>query len=425
MAYVIIGNGIASLGAIDGIRKYDRATPIIVIGAENTAAYGKPLTSYLLAGRINPERLSMRADDYYKGKNVTLRLATCVEKIDIAERELLTSEGEKIPYHKLLLATGGKPYVPKVEGIEGDDVYNFTAAKDAFRLIESVNKVKRAVVLGGGLIGLKAAESLYNRGVDVAVVEKEERILPLAYDTDAAGLISRRVEDAGMLVRCKVGGKKIVRDNEGRLRGILLDDNSFLEADAIVIAIGVISRTRLAEQAEIAVDKGILVDDNMFTGKDGIYAAGDVAQARDVVFDKDKVVPVWSNAYTQGYYAGRNMAGNKSRYPGTMSMSSISFFGLPTISVGEVNPDPANPEYEIYTFYDERKQSYRKLVFKKDKLVGYVLVGDIDFAGMYTSFIKFKFKVDEYTRKRLSEGEPDVLMWPDDFFNEAWNPGSE
>ncbi|NDV23558.1 NAD(P)/FAD-dependent oxidoreductase [Desulfovibrio sp. JC022] len=425
MAYVIIGNGIASLGAIDGIRKYDRNTPITVIGAENTAAYGKPLTSYLLAGRISPERLSMRPDDYYKGKNVNLKLATYINKIDLEARELRTSEGEQIQFEKLLLATGGKPYVPQVNGLEGEGVYNFTAAKDAYRLIESVKDLKRAVVIGGGLIGLKAAESLYNRGVEVAVVESDQRILPLAYDGEAAALIAKRVEEAGMLVRCGVSGKNIVRDKSGKLRGILLEDKSFLEADAIVIAIGVVSNTELAEQAGIRVDKGIVVDDNMFTGKDGIYAAGDVAQARDVIFDKDKVVPVWSNAYTQGYYAGRNMAGNESKYPGTMSMSSISFFGLPTISVGEVNPDPDNSEYEIYTFFDERKQSYRKLVFKKDQLVGYVLVGDIDFAGMYTSFIKFKFKVDAITRKRLSQGEPDVLMWPDEFFNKAWNPDSK
>ena len=424
MTYVIIGNGIASLGAIDGIRKYDRINPITVIGLENTAAYGKPLTSYLLAGRINPGRMSMRTDDYYKSKDVSLKLATHITQVDLEERVLLTSDGDKIPYAKLLIATGGKPYVPEIKGVDGDGVYNFTDAKDAYSLIESVKGLKRAVVIGGGLIGLKAAESLYNRGVEVAVVEGGERILSLAYDAVAAGLISKRVKNAGMLVRCGVNGEQIVRDKSGKLRGILLDDKSFLEADAIVIAIGVVSRIKLAEQAGLAVDKGIIVDDSMSTGAEGVYAAGDVAQARDVIFDRDKVVPVWSNAYTQGYYAGRNMAGNNSKYPGTMSMSSISFFGLPTISVGEVNPDLENTDYEIYTFFDEPKQSYRKLVFKRDQLVGYVLVGDIDFAGMYTSFIKFKFKVDFQMRKRLSEGEPDVLMWPDDFFNKAWNPES-
>ncbi|WP_432736599.1 NAD(P)/FAD-dependent oxidoreductase [Maridesulfovibrio sp. FT414] len=422
MKYVIIGNGIASLGAIDGIRKHDRKGSITVIGAENTAAYGKPLTSYLLAGRINPERLSVRSDDFYEGKNVELRLGTTVVDIDVDSRQVVTSTGERIFYDRLLLATGGTPFTPQIKGMYGPDVYNFTAAKDAFGLMAVLKTLKRAVVIGGGLIGLKAAESLYNRGVQVAVVEEAGRILPLAYDEKAAGLINQRIEAAGMMLRCGVRAKEIVRDGEGNLRGVLLDDNSFLEADAVVIAIGVISNTSLAANAGLEVGNGIIVSDRMRTSNENIYAAGDVAHAKDVVFDKDMVVPVWSNAYTQGYYAGKNMAGNEADYPGTMSMSSISFFGLPTISVGEANPPADSSEYEIYIFYSEPKQSYRKLVFKGDNLVGYVLVGDIDYAGMYTSFIKFRFKVDAYTRKRLSEGEPDVLMWPDDFFNKAWNP---
>ncbi|WP_027177376.1 NAD(P)/FAD-dependent oxidoreductase [Maridesulfovibrio hydrothermalis] len=422
MAYVIIGNGIASLGAIDGIRKYDKKTPLIVIGAENNAAYSKPLTSYLLAGKVNPDRLSLRSDDYYHGKNVDLKLATTVEKIDLDQSVVVTSAGEKISFEKLLLATGGIPYTPEIKGMDGQDVYNFTAIKDAYRLITVLKKLKRAVVIGGGLIGLKAAESLYSRGVEVTVVESAERVLSLAYDKDAAGLISRRVEEAGMQIRCNTSAEEIVRDKEGRLRGVLLDDASFLEADAVVIAIGVVSNTNLARSAGVEIDNGIIVNDHMQTNIAQIYAAGDVAQAKDVIFDKDMVVPIWSNAYTQGYYAGKNIAGKKSGYPGTLAMSSISFFGMPTISVGEVNPPADSEDYEVYTFYNERKQSYRKLVFKGDQLSGYILVGDIDFAGMYTSFIKFKFKVDAYTRKKLSEGEPDVLMWPDDFFNKAWNP---
>lgn len=422
MTYVIIGNGIASLGAIDGIRKYDKKTPLIVIGAENTAAYGKPLTSYLLAGKISPERLSMRPDEYYVGKNVDLKLGTTVVDIDLDSNQIVTATGDKISFSKLLLATGGIPFAPKIKGVDGPDVYNFTAVKDAYKLITVLKDLKRAVVIGGGLIGMKAAESLYNRGVQVAVIEEAQRILPLAFDEDAAGLISRRVDEAGMMVRCAVNAKEIVYDKQGDLRGVLLEDSSFLEADAVVIAIGVTSNTGLARAADIEVGKGIIVNDHMQTSKEQVYAAGDVAQAKDVIFDKDKVVPVWSNAYTQGYHAGKNMAGKASDYPGSLSMSSISFFGMPTISVGEVNPHADNNDYESYAFHDDRKQSYRKLVFKKDQLVGYVLVGDIDFAGMYTSFIKFKFKVDGQTRKRLSDGDPDVLMWPDDFFNKAWNP---
>ncbi|WP_320170034.1 FAD-dependent oxidoreductase [Maridesulfovibrio sp.] len=422
MKYVIIGNGVASLGAIDGIRKHDKDGTITVIGIENTAAYGKPLTSYLLAGRINPERLSTRSEDYYEGKQVTLRLGTTVSDIDVHSRLVSTTAGEQIFYDKLLIATGGTPYTPKIKGMTGADVYNFTAAKDAFALMAVLKTLKKAVVIGGGLIGLKAAESMYARGVEVTVVEESDRILQLTYDEKAAGIISERAEAAGMVLRCGSLAKEIIRDNNGSLRGVLLNDKSFLACDAVVVAIGVLSNTSLAESAGLDVDNGIVVDDYMKTSRNNIFAAGDVAQARDIVFDKNMVVPLWSNAYTQGYYAGKNMAGHESEYPGSMSMSSISFFGLPTISVGEVNHTEDEQDYESYIFFDETKQSYRKLVFKGNRLVGYILVGDIDYAGMYTSFIKFEFKVDSYTRQRLSEGEPNALMWPDDFFNKAWNP---
>lgn len=422
MVYVIIGNGIASLGAIDGIRKHDKTGKIIVVGAESTAAYGKSLTSYFLAGRIDSKQFSLRTDDYYSGKEVELRLGTVVVNLDLEHKNVIISTGEKISFDILLLATGGTPFAPQIKGLEGHGVYNFTAVKDAYKLISSLKDLKRAVVIGGGLIGLKAAESLYSRGIGVTVVEKAERILSMAYDDEAARLVSSRIKEAGMQIRCGVEAKEIVRDKEGRLRGVLLDDNSFLEAGAVVIAIGVISNTELAREAGLEIGSGIIVDDHMQTSCKNIYAAGDVSQARDVLFDKDKVVPIWSNAYTQGYYAGKNMAGKVSNYPGSLSMSSISFFGMPTISVGEVHPPEDAENYESYIFYDERKQYYRKLVFKEDILIGYVLVGDIDFAGMYTSFIKFKFKVDAHTREKLSQGEPDVLMWPDDFFNKAWNP---
>lgn len=238
--------------------------------------------------------------------------------------------------------------VPLIEGMDGAGIYDLGAEGASTLLNEAAADIKRAVVLGGSIEGLNIAELLHNRGVEVAVVESGLRILGAVCDAVSAGMIAKRMQEAGVLIRCGAAAKKVVHGKDAGLRGVLLEDKSFLEAGAVAVS-----------------------------GTD---------------------------------------------YCKVLSMSSISSFGLPTISVGEVNPDLANPDYESVSFFDEPKQSYRKLVFKKDQLVGYVLVGDIDFAGMYTSFIKFKFKVDAQTRKRLSEGEPDVLMWPDEFFNKAWNP---
>lgn len=425
MKYVIIGNGIASIGAIEGIRKVDALSEILVIGAEDSPAYGRPLISYLLAGKIGPDRLSLRPREFYEKSNVTLMLGTTVAAIDIAARTVTTDRGETIGYENLLIATGGIPFTPPIPGADGPDVYNFTNLAHAQTLISKAREIRRAVVIGGGLIGLKAGESLFDRGVEVTILELSPRILSLAFDENAASLAGSRLAEVGLAVRCGVSAKEIQRDSAGNLKGVHLTDGDFLQTDVVVIAIGVVPNYGLAKASGIEVDRGIKVDDHMRASAPGVFAAGDVAQAKDLLFGDDRVIPIWTNAYNQGFCAGKNMAGADIRFIGSLAMNSISFYGLPTISVGTVNPPEDDASYEVSNTLDEKKKSYRKLVFQNDHLVGYVLVGDIDMAGMYTAFVKFQMPIPEEARKQLVAGAPDVLMWPDDFFQETWNPGRE
>ncbi len=423
MKYVIIGNGIASIGAIEGIRKVDTENEILVIGAEDSPAYGRPLISYLLAGKIGPERLALRPQEFYEKSNVSTKLGTTVEAIDTKAKTISTDKGETIEFENLLIATGGIPFTPPIPGAEGSDVYNFTNLAHAQTLISKAKEIKRAVVIGGGLIGLKAGESLFDRGVDVTILELSPRILSLAFDENAAALAGGRLAEVGLNVRCGVTAKEIQRDSDGNLKGVHLTDGDFLQTEVVVIAIGVVPNYSLAKDSGISVDRGIKVDDHMKTSADGVFAAGDVAQAKDLLFGDDRVIPIWTNAYNQGFCAGKNMAGTDIEFTGSLAMNSISFYGLPTISVGTVNPPEGDDSFEIATSLDEKKKSYRKLVFQNDHLVGYVLVGDIDMAGMYTAFVKFQMAVPEDAKKQMMAGEPDVLMWPDDFFKDTWNPG--
>ncbi len=423
MKYVIIGNGIASIGAIEGIRKVDTENEILVIGAEDSPAYGRPLISYLLAGKITPDRLALRPQEFYEKSKVVTKLGTRVDAIDAKAKTVTTDKGETIEFENLLIATGGIPFTPPIPGSDGTDVYNFTNLEHAQTLISKAKEIKRAVVIGGGLIGLKAGESLFDRGVDVTILELSPRILSLAFDENAAALAGGRLAEVGLNVRCGVSAKEIQRDAEGGLKGVHLTDGDFLQCDVVVIAIGVVPNYNLAKESGIDVDRGIKVDDHMRTSAAGIFAAGDVAQAKDLLFGDDRVIPIWTNAYNQGFCAGKNMTGTDIEFTGSLAMNSISFYGLPTISVGTVNPPEGDDSYETAVALDEKKKSYRKLVFQNDKLVGYVLVGDIDMAGMYTAFVKFQMVVPEDAKKQIMAGEPDVLMWPDDFFKETWNPG--
>ncbi|MDD4730466.1 MAG: FAD-dependent oxidoreductase [Desulfovibrio sp.] len=422
MKYVLIGNGVATIGAIEGIRKHDRQGRIVAIGSEASAPYGRPLISYLLAGKISPDQLALRPDEFYRKSDVELRLGTTVSAIDCAARTVTTSTGEKIDYDRLLVSTGGKPFTPPIRGADGPDVYNFTNLDHAQTMISLAKDIQKAVVVGGGLIGLKAAESLFDRGVEVSILELSPRILSLAFDANAARLAARRLDEVGLSVHCGVTAQHIDRDAAGRVRGVKCTDGTYIPTEIVVIAIGVVPNTDLAEAAGLRVDRGIVVDDLMRTSDENVFAAGDVAQAKDLLHDENRVVPIWTNAYSQGYCAGKNMASRATPYIGGLAMNSISFYGLPTISVGTVNPPEGEEGYDVEASLDERKQTYRKLVFHDNRLVGYVLVGDIDQAGLYTSFIKFQLNLTPEMRQSLSQGHPDVLLWPDRFFDDTWNP---
>ena len=422
MTYVIIGNGVSSIGAIEGIRRHDQKSKIVVIGAEDTAAYGRPLISYLLAGKIGADRLALRGDDYYTKNAVELKLGTTVTAIDAAKKTVSTDKGETVAFDKLLICTGGIPFVPPIPGVKGEDIYSFTTLAHANTLIELSSKIKRAVVIGGGLIGLKAAESLFDRGVAVNIVELAPRVLSAGFDEKAGKLASNRLKNVGIDVNCGVTAKEIQRGADGHVKGVLLTDGRFLECDVVVVAIGVVPHSGIAKEAGLKVERGIIVDNKLMTSAKDVYAAGDVAQAIDQLSGEHRVVPIWPNAYNQGYGAGRNMAGAKQPYAGGLPMNSISFYGLPTISVGVVNPPEGDASYIVEAVLNEEKETYRKLVFREGRLVGYVLVGDIDKAGMYTAFIKFEMQLDDQAKDKLVNAGPEVFLWPAELFEEKWNP---
>jgi NAD(P)H-nitrite reductase large subunit len=422
MTYVIIGNGVSSIGAIEGIRRYDAEGKIVVIAAEDTPAYGRPLISYLLAGKIGADRLALRGADYYEKNGVELKLSTTATAIDTAKKTVATDKGDSIKYDRLLICTGGIPFVPPIPGVKGEDIYSFTTLAHAQTLIELSSKIKRAVVIGGGLIGLKAAESLHDRGVSVTILELAPRILSAGFDEKAGKLAANRLKNVGIEVNCGVTAKEIQRGDDGHVKGVLLTDGRFLECDVVVVAIGVVPHSQLAKDAGLKVERGIIVDAKLLTSAKDVYAAGDVAQAIDQLSGEHRVVPIWPNAYNQGFASGRNMAGAKQPYQGGLPMNSIAFYGLPTISVGVVNPPEGDQSYEIHALLDEAKETYRKLVFRDGKLVGYVLVGDIDKGGMYTAFIKFEMPLDGKAKDELINAGPEVFLWPAELFDKTWNP---
>ncbi len=415
MKYVIIGNGVASIGAIEGIRKHDTDGEILVLSEEDKATYGRPLITYYLAKKVKAEQMALRPDSFYERNKVTVRLGAKVAAIDPAGKTVTLASGEAVPFDRLLLATGGRPTRPDIPGLDGPGVYSFTTWADADALREVVDFTERFVVVGAGLIALKAAEALLYLKKDVTLVVRS-RIMRTYFDENASELIVRHLDKKGLKFLHGAKPTAIRRNGKGRVEAVETDGGR-LPAEVVIIATGVSPEATLAAAAGLTLNKGVVVDDYMRTSNPNVYAAGDVAEARDILSGQRAVTPIWPSAYNQGVNAGINMAGAGLPYPGGLAMNSLTFLGLGTISIGLTNP-PRDAGYEVHLHQDPEHFVYRKMIFKDDHLVGAILIGDLDRAGIYGSFIRHALPVDEATKKEILAGTPSPLYWPADFFAE-------
>ncbi|EPR41425.1 Pyridine nucleotide-disulfide oxidoreductase, FAD/NAD(P)-binding domain containing protein [Desulfovibrio sp. X2] len=417
MKYVIIGNGVASIGAIEGIRAHDKTGGILVLSEEERATYGRPLISYYLAGKVKADDMALRPESFYADNHVTVRLGCEVASVDAGKKAVVLANGERVPYEKLLLATGGAAGVANIPGKDATGVHTFTTWAHAQEMKGIAAEAKRFVVIGAGLIALKAAEGLTLLGKDVTLVVRS-RIMRVYFDEEAGALVRRHLETKGLKFK-NAAPKAVLTDASGRVTGVSTEDGD-LPADCVIMATGVFPRLELARSANVTCNKGIVCDDHMRTSDADIFAAGDVAEALDMQSGTRAVTPIWPSAYNQGANAGANMAGADTPYAGGLAMNSIPFFGLGTISVGLSNP-PADAGYEVVVRCDEAAMRYRKLVFKKDaegdRLVGCILIGDVDHAGIYTGFIREGHPVSSEVRELLLKGEASPLDWPAEDFD--------
>ena len=312
-------------------------------------------------------------------------------------------DGVEIVFEKLLIATGGKPIVPNIQGVEKKGVYTFTSLTDAKALLDKLPGLDRVIVVGGGLIGISLAEALVKIGKNVTIVELKDRILSLILDSEASGLVSEVVEEAGVKIVTGRSATKIVgrKNAESEVGGVVLDDGTELACDLVVFAIGVTPRIDMIDPKQIRVNRGVVVDRFMTTSVPDIYACGDAAEAYDFTTEDSRLLPLWPLAYVGGRVAGSDMAGLRLKYPGGTQMSSINYFGLPVISVGMTNPP--NGEYEVLSNLNREIRAYRKMVLRSNKIVGVISVGKVKGSGIIFDLLKNKVDVGEFKQKVVSD----------------------
>ena len=394
--YLVIGNSAGGIGAVEAIRKIDKKGSIVIVSDEPYPSYSRPLISKYLSGERNLDGMLYRPADFYEQNNIKTIFGKKVNTIDLKSRTA-EIDGKKIVWKKLLLATGGKPIVPKVKGGEKKGVFSYITLDDAKAIDGFLSNVHDAVVIGGGLIGMSVTEALKKRGVNVNVIEMKERVLNTILDEKASLMAEKAVVQAGVKI---ITGHTVAEvTGETKVTGAILDDGTKIPCNLVVFAIGVLPRTELAENAGVKVNRGILVDNHMRTDHPDVYACGDCAEAYDFIYGINRVIPILPNAYIEGMVAGGNMAGMETEYSGGTAMNSLNYFDLDIATAGMVNL-PEDDNCEVISIRND--VSYQKVILRNDRLVGMVLVGEIEKSGILFGLMREQVDVGGFKQLLLS-----------------------
>ncbi|MGW1914916.1 NAD(P)/FAD-dependent oxidoreductase [Streptomyces sp. NPDC002076] len=369
---VVIGAGLA--GVRLARRLGELGTPALLVGEEEHPPYNRVLLAEVLAGRYAPEVIGLPAPEGLVRARVT--------GIDRAARSVECADGSSIAYDTLVLATGSNPVLPPLRGLFTPDhqlpegVHAFRTMDDCLGLSKAVRPGVRAVVIGGGLLGVSAARALAVRGAQVVLAQQAERLMERQLDPDASRLVLRHLTDLGVEVHteCRV---RDVRSVAGAVRSVELADGYALDADLVVVACGVRPRTSLAEQAGLAVHKGILVDDELRTCDPHIHAVGDCVQHDGTVYGL--AVPALEQADVLAELLAKDP---DVRYAGTRSLTRLTLTGPgSSFDLAAFGETEARPGDDVVRLADATRGTYRKVVVRDDRLVGGVLVGELGTVG--------------------------------------------
>ena len=368
--YLIVGASHAALSALHAIRLHDSESDVTLLTRDDSLPYSPTVLPYVVSGRSDPGRVFLRDENYFAEHRVNYLRGAKVRKVNAGANAVELADGSAIGFDKLLLATGAAPLLPAIPGLAGLKYHVLRTLADALALRAALPRVERAVVLGGGLIGMHAAENLSKSGVAVSVVEMQPHVLSGYFDAEASDIIESAFAANG--VRLLTGASVASVAAQGAGCRATLANGTVLDADLLLVATGVAPVTDFLEGSGVATGRGVLVDEHMRTNVANIWAAGDVAQARGF-FTHDRIINgILPDAVDQGRIAGMAMAedpGSKS-YAGGVPLNTYSFFGQQAVSVGVHEGALEQTGVEVQKQADAGEQRYLKIVLKQDRLAG-------------------------------------------------------
>jgi nitrite reductase (NADH) large subunit len=378
---VVIGNGMAGMRTVEELlRRNPFRYQVTVIGAEPHVNYDRILLSSVLAGEKSLEQTVINPRSWYDDNNITLLAGDPAIAVDRQAREVRTQSGLSVPYDKLLLATGSKPLAPPIPGLGLPGVCAFRDIADVETMIRASETQRHAVVIGGGLLGLEAANGLLKRGMSVAVVHLMDCLMERQLDPEASKLLQKALDERGIAFFTNGQTEEILGTE--RAEGVRLADGREIPADLVVLAIGIRPNIDLAKQCGLRINRGIEVGDDLRTSDPAIYAVGECVEHRGKTYGL--VAPLWDMAKV----CADHLAGDEttvSDYQGTVTGTRLKVTGIEIFSAGEFQGDESTDEI---IFRDAFRGVYKRLILRDDKLVGAVLFGDARDGGWYFQLLR-------------------------------------
>ena len=385
--YVIVGGGVASVACIEGIRSIDKTGKIYLILGENKPTYCRPLISYYLQGLTDFEKMKYRPDEFYAENGVELVFGKA-GKTDVKEKTVTVGK-RAINYDKLLVATGSSPFVPPFSGL--DAVCNKTAfmtEDDALYIENNITPETKALIVGAGLIGLKCAEGLVGKVKSIVVCDLAPRVLSSILDADCAEYMQNVLTEHGVSFML---GDSVAAFDKNTAK---MSSGKTVEFDILILAVGVRANISLVKDAGGETNRGIIVNDKMQTSLKDVYAAGDCAEGFDSSINANRVIAILPSAYAQGFTAGVNMAGKDIPLKNEFPLNAIGFFGLHALTAGA---------YTGEVYQEKTETGIKRLFFDGDKLIGFILIGDVKGAGVYTSLIREQISLSEENKAKIKK----------------------
>ncbi|WP_068785132.1 nitrite reductase large subunit NirB [Paenibacillus phocaensis] len=375
---VVIGNGMAGISAVEQILKLTTKFDITVFGSEPHPNYNRIMLSYVLEGSKTMDDIVLNDLNWYQNNGITLHMGTTVERIDADAKEVVAENGLRVPYDKVLIATGSTSFILPIPGSDKEGVVGFRDIADCEQMLQAARTCKKAAVIGGGLLGLEAAKGLVQLGMDVTVVHLMEDLMERQLDPQAAGMLQAELERQG--IKFKMGAQTTELLGDRRVSGLRFADGTELEAEFVVMAVGIKPNVAVAKASGLEVNRGIVVNDYLQTSLEGVYSVGECTEHRGICYGL--VAPL----FEQGMVLAKHISGVETApYEGSVVSTKLKISGVDVFSTGEFID---GPEHTVIASKDDWKRTYKKILLKDGKLVGAVLFGDISDSAELQKLIK-------------------------------------